>query len=472
MMRGTDQHPNPSAAARQRGLGLRDIAFVLFRRRWLILAISVPIILAGSGSILSRTGTYTAAARVLVELQNVDQPRWNTYGRAVDYDRELSTLQNIAMSVTVAETAAFALADSLPVVRQSSEKLVGLQAGADFRDFLLGGLEVSIVGESSILEFRHTAEDPRVALMAVGALRNSFIQYENFGRRNLGAIQYYTEQIDAVRGSIDSLLAVRGDVLRQTGYVALEDELRYTTGAVAQAEQDLRKVEVERRQLETEYHNLLGFLERDPREFPAGIDESRASTLVGWRDVVGKHEDALNSILAVHTDDSLPARQQRAILDSALKRLREEEIAYTESVRLTLMSVLAREQVLRSQAEALRSGNRQLPEVYQKVSMIDSDIKSLRDLLDDLQGKWGEVRMSEMADDRISRVTALTEPELLTILAGGKTMVYLVMTAVFALALGLVAAFVRDSLDHRIYVPQDVEENLKLPVFASVSRTD
>ena len=455
-----------------RGLSPRDIAFVLFRRRWIILAIAVPIILVGGGSLLGRTGTYTAGARVLVELQNVDQPRWNTTGRSVDYDRELSTLLNIGMSVSVAEHAAVTLADSLPAIRKLDPKLAKLEAGADFRDYLMNGLEVNVVGESNILEFRQTAENPRVAMMAVGAVRSAFMQYENFGRRNLGAIGYYTEQINAVRTRIDSLLAVRGEVLGSTGYVSLEDEMRYQTGAAAQAEQDLRKVQVDRQQLEKEYATLLGYLQKDPREFPCGPDESRSSTLVGWRDLVGKHEDSLNSILSVHTDDSLPARQQRSILDASLKRLREEELAYTESVHLALQSSRQRETTLSAQLAEIKSGNHNLPDVYQKVSMLDSDIKSLRDLLDDLQGKWGEVRMSEMADDRVSRVVALTEPQIMTAMAGSKTLVYLVMVVVFGIALGLVGAFVQETLDHRIYAPRDVEDNLKLPVFASVSRKD
>ncbi len=471
-MNGAELQTNLPGPVRQRGLGLRDIVFVLFRRRWIILAISIPIILAGGGSLLTRTGTVTAASRVLVELQNVDQPRWNITARNIDFDRELSTLLNIAMSVSVADQAAATLADSLPAIRRLDPKLAPLQAGPDFRDYLLGGLEVNVVGESNILEFRQTAEKPKVALMAVGALRDAFMRYENIGRRNPGAIQYYSEQVEAIRGQIDSLLAVRGAILGSTGYVSLEDELRYNTGAAASAEDDLRKVQVERQQLEKEYSLLRSYLDKDPREFPAGQDESRASTLVGWRDLVGKHEDALNSILSVYKADSLPARQQQEILDNSLKRLRDEEIAYTESVRISLESTRQRERTLQGQLDGIQGRNRSLPDVYQKVSMIDSDIKSLRDLLDDMQGKLGEVRMSEMADARVSRVTALTEPELVTVIAGGKTVVYLAMVVMFALALGVLGAFVQESMDHRIYAPHDVEENLNLPVFASVSRLD
>jgi len=468
----TDPHGQLPVPIGRRGTSLRDIVFVLFRRRWIIVAIAAPIIVVGGFGLLGRTGTYTAATRVLVEFLNPDLPQWNINSRAIDFDRELSTRQNIAMSISVAERAAAALVDSLPVIREIDPKLAELQAGDDLRDLLSGGLDVNIVGESNILEFQHTTENPRVALMAVEALRNAFIEFENSGRRNLSAIDYYAEQVSAVRTQIDSLLAARGQMLKENGYVSLEDEQRYTTGSAAEVEDNLRKVQVEREQLEAEYNILKSYLDKDPREFPAGVDESRASTLVGWRDQAGKHEDALNSILTVHTEESLAARRQRELLDASLKRLREEEIAYVESIHLSLRSTRQREQTLQGQLAELRAANQNLPVLYQQVAMIDSDIKSLRDLLDDLQGKWGEVRMSAMADDRVSQVVVLTDPELVTVIASGKTAVYLSMVIVFALALGLVAAFLQDSLDHRVYAPHDVETNLKLPVFASVSRTD
>jgi len=328
------------------------------------------------------------------------------------------------------------------------------------------------VGESNILEIRHTDPNPRIALMSARALRNAFVHYENQGRRKRGAVAYYEEQISSVKTRIDSLLAARGAVLGESGFMSLEDELRYSTGDAAESANILRKVVADREQLQAEYELLKSFLDRDPREFPAAQDQSRASTLVGWRDLVGKQEDALNSILSVHTDDSIPARRQRALLERSLERLRAEEVAYTEGVRVALEGTIRREEIIRGQLEAIRRNNQRLPEVYQKVSMLDSEIKSLRDLLEDLQGKWGEVRMNEMADDRVSNIIILTEPELIRSLAGGKSAVYMAMIAVLALALGVVGAFIAEAADHRVYAPREVEDKLKLPVFASVKRID
>jgi uncharacterized protein involved in exopolysaccharide biosynthesis len=471
-MAGNGNMQESAGARRKSGTELREVVFVLYRRRWIMLAIALPIILAGGLNLLGRAGTFTAASRVLVELSTVDQPRWNTQGRSIDYDRELSTFINIGLSVSVAELAAEALADSLPAIRARDPKLAELQPGVEFRDYLLGGLDVNVVGESSILEFRFTAENAEVALMASGALRDAFIHYENTGRRKPGALAYYTEQVDQVRGAIDSLLAVRAEVLNQSLFTSLEDELGYSTGASADAREKLREAQVDRVQLETEYALLKSFLDKDPRDFPMGQDESRSSTLVGWRDKVAEHENKLASILTVHTEESIPARQQRELLAFALEKLKAEEATYTQSVYKELEMLRRREALLQQQVDEISQVNRQIPELYQKVSVLDIEINANRELLSDLQGKWGEVRMSAMSDDRVSQVMALTAPELVMVIGGSKTAVYFFMVIFLALALGVVAAFVQDGLDHRVYGVGDIESGLNLPVFASISKAD
>ncbi|MCB1185146.1 hypothetical protein KDM41_17135, partial [bacterium] len=69
-------------------------------------------------------------------------------------------------------------------------------------------------------------------------------------------------------------------------------------------------------------------------------------------------------------------------------------------------------------------------------------------------------------------VSNLTNPELIMVLSGGKTIVYFAMICIFALALGVGVALLMDNMDHRVYAPRDVEEHLQLPVFASVTKGD
>jgi len=459
-------------SAGREGFSLRDVVFVLFRRRWIILSVCVPIILVGGINLFRQTGSYTASSRVVVELAKPGLPQWNTSGRNIDYDRELSTLFNIAMSVSIAEKAAGALVDSAQVIKQLDRKIQGKFERLDLRDYLLEGLSVNVVGESNILEFQFSSPHPRISLMAVGALRDAFINYEVHGRRNPGAIVYYQEQMKSVRSDIDSLLARRGSVLAAAGYTSLDEELKHEAGQQAEIQDKLLQAQVELRALRIEHGMLQQYIGGNPRDFPMGKDQSQSHPLVYWRNTVAKREDELNSVLSVHTADSLPARRAKATLDGALESLRQESEAYVRSLEVAMSSLAEREASLKDQLAAVRDRNSRAPQVYQQISLLDTEINSLRDLLENLQGKWGEVRMAELADERVSSVVALTAPELDTILSGGKTVVYFVVIFVFAIALGVVAGFIVEGLDHRIYAPRDVEDKLHLPVFASVTKVD
>ena len=453
-------------------ISLRDIVFMLFRRRWIVLAVSLPIILIGGMSLFRQTGSYTAACRVLVELSRVDLPRWNTTGRNIDYDRELSTMLNIAMSIPVAEMAATVLEDSIPTIMELLPHREGIDQPGGLRDILLGNLNVSAIGESNILEFRFSSSQPRFSLMAVGAMRDAFVENQVHGRKNFKAIAFYNEQVQAVQSQIDSLLTVRTRILTETGYTAIKDQMRNEVGQLAMTEGKLLEAISARKSLELEHETLSAFLDGDPLAFPIGLDESRSPTLVYWRNKVSKHQDELNTILAVDTPDSVPARRQQTIVEKALERLRQEEVSYVGSIWVQLISAKGREQGLREQIEMLRLKNAKGPEAESRISLVDVEVESLRNLLRDIQGKLGEVRLTQMADERVSTVASLTDPEMIMSLSGGKTMVYFIMIAVFAIALGLVVALILESMDHRVYHPKDVEENLQLPVFASVTRTD
>jgi uncharacterized protein involved in exopolysaccharide biosynthesis len=454
------------------GTSVRDIVNILYRRKWFVLVIALPIMLAGSLSLLGQTGSYTAVSRVVVELAKVDLPLWNTSGRTVDYDRELSTMFNIAMSVPVGESAAIALQDSIPVIQELNPALLDLHEPGRLQEFLTNGLDVSVIGESSILEFRFSSIHPRISMMAVGALRDAFVEFQVYGRKSVKATTFYEEQLSMVRNELDSLLVARSEVLNEAGYSSLDDEMQYSSGQLINLETKLSNTIVARRSLELEYSLLTKHLQGDPREFPMGPDANRSTTLIHWMTTVAKHDDELNTIRTINTDESQPVKRLRQLIDDSVKVLAQEERKYVESVGLSLASLKETEEVLRHQVESLQEKNMRAPGVYRKVSLLDSEISSLGKLLEGVQEKLGEVRLNQFADERVSSVVVLSEPELVAVFSGGKTMVYLAMIFVFALALGIAVAFVVENMDHRVYKPSDVEENLKLPVFASVTRVE
>lgn len=471
-MAGNTIGPNLPAPSNEVGISLRDIVFVLFRRRWIILAIALPIILVGAFALSRQTGSYTANARVVAELQKVDLPQWNTLGRNLDYDRELSTLLNVGMSLPVVEIAAASLRDSVPVMKELIPELIQMNTEGDLIGYLQMGMNVSIVGESTILEFSYSSAHPRVSLMATGALRDAFVQYHVHGRKNMQAVDYYEEQILSVRTEIDSLLNHRTRVMQDSGYTSLDIEFRYETGQISNLQTKLNEASIFRKTMEIEYNTLREYLEGDPRDFPMGSGENKSTTLVVWRNLVTKYEDELGGLLVSHTPDSEAVKRHKNLIENALVSLKREQKNYVNSFRIPLEAAREKESLLAAQIANLKSDSDRGPQVYHEVSLLDAEIESLRGLFEDLQSKRGEVRLRQLADERVSSIVVLTNPEISTLLSGSKTIVYFLVILLFAVALGVVVAFILENLDHRIYGPRDIEENLKLPVFASVSKVE
>jgi uncharacterized protein involved in exopolysaccharide biosynthesis len=358
------------------------------------------------------------------------------------------------------------------VIIDLNPKLMHLQQPGELEGFLFGKMDVTVVGESSILEFRFNSASPRISLMSVRALRDAFLEFYTFSQRDGEATEYYTEQIDLVRVDIDSLLDKRTLVLNESGYSSLVDELRYDTGQLANLENELFDAITDTRSIEAEYSRLKVFQAQDPRLFPMGEDQSRSQALIYWRNIVSKHEDTLNNLLSVHTANSIPVKRQQELLAMSLENLSQHVDNYVESVHVQLLKAQEYEKSLRELVGELEDKNRRAPLAYQQVSRIDAELASQRQLLEDLQGKLGEVRLSEMADERVSNLVILSDPEIMEVISGEKTFIFLALLIIFSLALGLVAAFVLEIMDHRIISPRDVEENLQLPVFASITKDE
>jgi len=447
---------------------LRDIIVTLYRRKWVLLVVACPIILAGGYALLNQTGSFWATARVLVELANVDQPRWNATGNNVDYDRELSTMFNIAMSTSVGDLAAESLEDSIPVIRGLDPLLEWIGGKDDLAGLLLGSTNVTVIGESRILEFQVNSPHPRLSLMGVGAMRDAFVDFHVHGYKNNQAIVYYEEQIGLVRAQVDSLLMQRAEILEQAGYTEIEGQLRAEAGGLMEAGYELMEARSARRAMEVRYQVLLAALENDPREFPMGADASRTYSLVDLRKLVIEQENTLNRLKSIHTIDSIPVRQQQELLDTAIESLYREEKAFVESVRIELEIARSKERILSDQVGVYEERQQNAPQAAYLISMIDAETNSMHDVMENLQGKLVEVRIAGQADERVSSIIPLTKPTLSEVISSGKSLLYFMMLVFFALALGVTAAFVLEILDHRISSSEEITEHLQIPVFASI----
>lgn len=458
----------PQSLHRAQTISAREVVYILFRRRWVILCIAAPIMLAAALGVLRQGGSTTAAARVLLELRSPETPQWNL-STPIDLDRTISTYQHMAMSVPVAHRAAEMLADSLDVIRLQHKNYTHLQRGEPLAGFLLGGLDVSVVGESSILDIRFSSVSPRVALMGDRACRDAFLEYSISATRNSRAVEYYDEQVQREHAVIDSLLFLRSKILRQSGFMSIQDDMRFNSGLITEMQKQALETASQRQLLEGRIANFREQFQKDPNFVPLAEWGGNARAIMDAKYRVDEQQDKLNQLMTTFAPNSVEIRRQRDLLENTRTILANSIDSFIKSYEGEVAALGQKESSIQRQLDGLRAAQEAAPEVYSQISMIDTDIQSHREVLEALQVKSGEVRMNEMADERVSRIIKLTEPKIERAVSSSKKFAYFGLVAFFGLLFSLIVAFLIDQQDHRMYTRRDVEEYLDIPVLGTIT---
>lgn len=442
----------------------RDLVYVAFRRRRWILAIWLPILVVGALGLRKQTGAFIASSKVLLELQSSENPTLVISGRPVDYDLAISTYSHLAVSVPVAEIAAVSLRDSLEVLRNIDPQYARLADHNKMIEFILDKLMVSRVSESNLLDIRYTSPYERVSLMVDRAVRDAFLQYSLNAVRNSRAISYYREQVAEAESEIDSLLARREAVSRETGISILNQDSRPDAQLMAQLSATRYSIEAELAHLQSLVANMRAAAANNPDFVPANAPE-----LVSMRVRVDNERETYSKLLSEHPETSQTVQRQSAVLVDLREQLRAAVEEYIGSRELEARALRDKLEACTQQMAEVNKSLAEMPSAYRHITMLDAQINAKSKFLEGIQIKSGEVRLSQMADDRVNRLTRITEPEIDVVISEARKFAFFGALAFFGLALGLIVGVVVDRSDQRINDIRVLSEAVDVPVLGSIS---
>ena len=460
MQQSNSDRTPPSASAAGR-YDAKEILSIIIRRRWLILAIVVPIILAAFIGTLRTTSSVTASTLVMVEPRQPENPTLG--GGSINDDVVMSTAAQLAMSIPVAEKAAAALIDSIPGLAENDMSMQGLDSEVDLMGALLDGVDCRQREESNVLQITYSHQNERFSLLAVGALTTAFIDYNIERRQNPRAINYYTEQIRSVQTEVDSLMTDRAVVLNSAGISAFTDNPTASVNQIRFLEQEYFRARSNRLGVEARLNQLEKVIIEDPEFVP------RDDNLRGLKNTYEGRLAKLADLKSRYNEGAPQIESQKELIASARVDLDRGRRDHVEWLSLQLEESRSIEEALREAVELQQAGLNDYPEVARKVDSLNLQIKNRQELLGSLQFKRGEVRLKSGSDLRISNIIRLNDPSIESVVAGSKKVLYLGLAVFFGLALGLICAMLVDNQDHRVYSPRQVEQYLDTPVLGAVS---
>ncbi len=459
----------PMARTTEDRMDIRSLVEVLIRRRWIILGVALPVIAVALLGTLRSTQMFLARSTLMIEMASPNAPAFHR--TAPNYDMVLSSAAEMAMSAPVASMAGEALVDSIPMLqRELPEFFAGVENAADLAGILGGGVNCQHVGESNLLNLSFTHPNARFALIGSGAITAAFIDFNISTKRNSPAVEYYSEQIATTQAEMDALMALRIAALDSAGLIGLQADLRLSFQQIRGLESEYFTARSRREGLEVKIEGLYRAIDEDPDFIPM-VSMNQSGSIYRLKGELDTRLAKIAEMKQSYRDDSSWVTRELEQVDEIRDELYRERQRYMSAMEIELDT---QRQVERSihdsylaQAELIRG----YPAIRGEIEALDLRIDGLKKLMDNLLHKRGEVRMSANSDVRISDVLVIENPVLDAPVGRGRKMLYLIISVVLAVAMGLVAAFFVESNDHRIYDRRRAELYLEVPVLGSLPDT-
>lgn len=493
-----DRQPRWQAAAMQVDadrdeIHLTDYIKVLYKRRWMALAVFLVIV----GSVTARTFTatpiYQASATLLIE---ADNPNFVSFKEVIDEQQAKAdyyqTQYNILKSRSLArktmeelglfQSATFSASAPPKVSRFSAsirwvEQLFGREAtpkpneiaGADETmaqsraiDGFLGGLEVLPIRNSRLVEIKYSSPDPEPATKIVNTLAKVYI-HQNLEFKFLAsqeATAWLGERLKEQRAQVEAAEAALQRYREQNDAISLEDRENITVQKLADLNAAVTRAKTLRIEKEALY-NQLRASQNDLAQidtFPAILANSFIQQLKGQLADLQRQRASLAEKLGEKNPEMI---RVNVLIQNAQIKLDAEIQKVVQSVRNEYEAALAQENslgaALSQQKNEALSMNRKAIEY----GVLRRDMESSKQLYNNLMqraketGVTGELRTSNIrVVDPAERPQWPTSPNkprnlLAAIVGGGLT----------AMAL----AFLFEYMDSRIKTPDEIKAHLGLP---------
>ena len=475
---GRNSHPASS-------LSLRDVAAIFFRQSR---PVAATFILVAAATLLYGllSPRYEAHFRVVLRHGRSD-PVISPQGGSFDVIRneiteeevnsETELLRDDNLLRRVVQTAGI-------ISPNSEDKATAVEVERAVRQ-LVRGLGVEPLRRSNLIEVRYRASSPEKASRVLSALSSAYIEKHLELQRPTGETQFFEQQANASRRTLQQSEARLVDYTRRRGVASAALERDIALQKLGEAEAEFREITQNNAQAD----KRIGALQEQLASFPA-----RSVTLKRWSDnpellqqlkgrlldLQLKRSELLTryqpSYALVREVDRQIDDARQSIAAEALTPVRDEtsdkdpnyEWARMdlEKTQVERESLRAREQTARAQIASLHGLAREM----QSESVAQQDLmRNAKAAEEDYliyRRKREQARIGDALDEQHILNVALLEPPIAPALPVHSMFFYFMIAIGLGTAASTAVAFVAEYYDPTIRTPGEAHELLQVPVLA------
>lgn len=468
----------PPGALPPNDSGLLQYLPILRKHSWTILATVIIVVTLTTIVTLRTTPIYEAVGRIAVSHENNnDVLGFKSTGEgfssdAYDYDYSiaLDTQIKILQSDAIALATAKALQlDKTPAFSRRPESGDALpapsadpQQEAALMGFVQGGLKLTVVPKTRIIEIRYSSPDPQLAARLVNTLVNVYIE-QNFKTKFESAMQtsdWLSKQLSDLQLKVETSQEKLVRYQKEHGILGIDEKENIVTAKLDELNRELTQAETDRIQKESRYR----LTQSGNPELIAGID---ANSLLGR---LHQQESDLRTQIAQAEVQLGPAHPRIRELASQLQQVQNGLHAEIEKlagrIKTEYLTAVQRESMLRAALEAQKQQANKLNESAIEYSLLKRDVDTNRQLYEGLLQKLKEASVSAGLKSSNIRVVDVARVPLAPSKPDKRRNIMLALA--MGLVGGVVLAFLLEAVDNTVRTPEQAQAITALPALGII----
>jgi uncharacterized protein involved in exopolysaccharide biosynthesis len=435
----------------------RDFLSVIFRRKWIILTIFG--VATGTVLLVNLTSPvyYESTARVLVsrgEKQGVFEQGYKLLPREEDLSSEVELVR------------------SEPVIKNAQSLLDTRRRAAGASRIVLRSDHAygAVVGESNVVEINYQDQLSSVCRDAANAITDSYIAFHEQIRSLPQVDSFFAQQLTQTQQELRYWQTARSNYLASHEMLGNETERTYLLKEldderVIQAEQNRQLAGAEREM--ASMNDLMKGPQAVDVPFTSNVQIGNEAVISDLKTRLSAANVALTEATARYAPESQPVEVAKATVNRLETLLHQEVQNRTRLLRQEMEVLHAKQAATQAHIAALESKLREYPGRQETVDDMERRIRTLQDNYKELSTKFLEAQINKASTTPSFMVTKLSSASY-PVPKNTKDYVRLILAPVLSLVVGLGLAFFIENLDHSIATADAVEDELGLPLLASV----
>jgi polysaccharide biosynthesis transport protein len=441
-------------------LNILHIAQILWARRVLFLCVMFSLFAGAALIAWLWPNNYTATARVLVDLKQVDQLT-GVSNVSVFAQTQLATQADVVRSSRVALKAVKLLGlEQSQAARERFEKAEDSRGSFDlyWSELLLRYLEVKPVRESTVLDISFTGPNAAFAAEVANAFARSYLQtsLELRVEPAKDQSQWFDARIATFREDLVKAQQRLTDYQKKNGIVSIDERLDVENARLQELSTALVNVQGQSVDSTTRSTSAESALKDGTGGNLPEVLNSPSVQLLRTELVRAQARVAELSQRLGPSHPQMVASQSE--VEALQKRLQSETAVAARSITQTSNVNVKREAELRNSLAQQKTKVLQLKRQRDEMSALQREVESAQRSYDQVRQRLVQTTLESQASNAsVSLLDSASAPSQSSSL---KSYVFLLIALFWAPLIAAVACLVWESLDRRLRTPEDIERIL------------